>query len=93
MMDWDKRELALVSREISDGALANNVAYVEVFVFDARDAPRGFGRLLPETQRAICAKGGRNAHAAGLAYEWDSEAAKVAGRKGATASRAKAAAR
>jgi general stress protein YciG len=92
MMDWNARETLLVGREIRDGALAD-VSYVEVFVFDARDAPRGFGRLLPETQRAICAKGGRNAHAAGLAYEWDSEAAKVAGRKGATASRAKAAAR
>lgn len=44
--------------------------------------PRGFAAMPPEAQRALAAKGGRKAHALGTAYEWNSEAAQRAGRRG-----------
>lgn len=50
---------------------------------------RGFASMTPEKQREIAAKGGRAAHAKGVAHEWDSAEAKDAGRKGGLASGAK----
>lgn len=43
---------------------------------------RGFAGMTKEKQREIAAKGGRAAHKQGTAHEWDSEAARIAGRKG-----------
>jgi uncharacterized protein len=43
---------------------------------------RGFAAMSPEKQRAIASKGGKSAHAAGLAHEWTSETAREAGVKG-----------
>ncbi len=48
---------------------------------------RGFAGMDREKQRQIASKGGRSAHAKGTAHVWDSETAKVAGRKGGIASR------
>jgi general stress protein YciG len=43
---------------------------------------RGFAAMSPEAQRAIASKGGKSAHAQGVAHEFSSEEAKIAGRKG-----------
>jgi general stress protein YciG len=48
---------------------------------------QGFATLPSKTLRAICAKGGRSAHAQGKAYEWTREEARAAGRKGGSVSR------
>jgi general stress protein YciG len=44
--------------------------------------PRGFAALTPERRREISHKGGVSAHIKGSAHEWDSGAAREAGRKG-----------
>jgi general stress protein YciG len=44
--------------------------------------PRGFAALTPERRREISRKGGVTAHVKGSAHEWDSPAAREAGRKG-----------
>ena len=44
--------------------------------------PRGFAALTPERRREISQKGGVSAHVKGSAHEWDSGAAREAGRKG-----------
>lgn len=43
---------------------------------------RGFASMDRERQRAIASKGGRAAHASGHAHQWNSQEARVAGRKG-----------
>jgi len=43
---------------------------------------RGFAAMSPEQQRAIASKGGKSAHAQGVAHEFSSEEAKIAGKKG-----------
>jgi uncharacterized protein len=44
---------------------------------------RGFASMDPEAQREIASKGGRSAHAQGVAHEFESnEKAREAGRKG-----------
>jgi hypothetical protein len=50
---------------------------------------RGFSSMDPEKQREIASKGGKAAHQKGTAHEFTSEEARVAGRKGGAASRAK----
>ena len=47
---------------------------------------RGFASMNPEKQREIARKGGRAAHLKGTAHEWDSDEARLAGRKGGEAS-------
>lgn len=47
---------------------------------------RGFASMDEEKQREIASKGGKAAHAKGTAHEFDSEEARVAGRKGGEAS-------
>ena len=49
---------------------------------------RGFAALTPERRSEISRKGGIIAHLKGSAHEWDSTAAREAGRKGGLASRA-----
>jgi general stress protein YciG len=44
--------------------------------------PRGFAALTPERRKEISHKGGVSAHIKGSAHEWDSGAAREAGRKG-----------
>ena len=44
--------------------------------------PRGFAGMPREQVSAIARLGGRAAHAAGTAHEWDHEEASLAGRKG-----------
>lgn len=51
----------------------------------------GFGSIPAERLREISAKGGREAHKAGTAHEWDRKAAMDAGAKGGRAVKAKAA--
>lgn len=48
---------------------------------------RGFASMDRAKQREIAVKGGKAAHAAGTAYQWNSESAREAGRKGGTISR------
>jgi general stress protein YciG len=43
---------------------------------------RGFAAMSPEKQREIASEGGRAAHQQGVAHEWNSEEARLAGRKG-----------
>lgn len=43
---------------------------------------RGFASMSPEKQREIASKGGKAAHAMGMAHEFDSEEARRAGRLG-----------
>ncbi len=43
---------------------------------------RGFASMEPEKQRAIASKGGKAAHAQGLAHQFTSEEASAAGAKG-----------
>ena len=45
-------------------------------------ASRGFASMDPERQRAIASEGGKAAHIKGTAHEFNSEEARVAGRKG-----------
>jgi general stress protein YciG len=47
--------------------------------------PGGFAGMDPEVQREIASKGGRAAHAKGLAHEFTPEEAREAGRKGGAA--------
>jgi general stress protein YciG len=49
--------------------------------------PRGFAALTPERRKEISHKGGVSAHIKGNAHEWDSGAAREAGRKGGLAHR------
>jgi general stress protein YciG len=42
----------------------------------------GFASMDPDRQRTIASKGGKAAHAQGVAYEFDKESAREAGRKG-----------
>jgi general stress protein YciG len=43
---------------------------------------RGFGSMTPENRRRIASLGGKAAHAKGLAHQFTSEEARIAGRKG-----------
>jgi uncharacterized protein len=43
---------------------------------------RGFAAMDPAKQREIASKGGKAAHARGLAHEFDTSEAREAGRKG-----------
>ena len=45
-------------------------------------ASRGFASMDPERQREIASEGGKMAHEKGTAHEFNSEEARVAGRKG-----------
>jgi general stress protein YciG len=47
--------------------------------------PQGFATMSKEKQRDLARRGGVAAHRKGTAHEWTSEAARVAGRKGGTA--------
>lgn len=46
---------------------------------------RGFASMDPERLRAISSKGGRSAHAKGLAHRFTTEEARAAGKKGGAA--------
>jgi general stress protein YciG len=43
---------------------------------------RGFASMTLERRREVAGKGGRAAHAAGVAHEYNSETAREAGRRG-----------
>ncbi len=47
---------------------------------------RGFASMDPAKQRQIASKGGRMAHAKGVAHEWTAEEARKAGQKGGASS-------
>ncbi len=47
--------------------------------------PRGFAAMDPHMVKLIASLGGKAAHAAGTAHQFNSEEARVAGRKGGTA--------
>lgn len=44
---------------------------------------RGFANMPKERQKEIASMGGRTAHQKGTAHQWNSEAASIAGAKGA----------
>lgn len=52
-------------------------------------AKRGFAAMDPKLVSEIAKRGGKAAHEKGVAHEFNSEEAKVAGRKGGMATRAK----
>ncbi len=52
-----------------------------------RKNPRGFASLSVERRRELGSKGGRAAHEKGTAFEWNSDEARDAGRKGGRLSR------
>jgi uncharacterized protein len=52
------------------------------------DRPRGFAALSPERIRELASKGGKAAHAAGTAHQFNSEEGRAAGRKGGHATHA-----
>ena len=56
-------------------------------VEDASKTGRGFAGMPPEKQREIASKGGKAAHAQGVAHKWTSFEAQIAGRKGGSISR------
>lgn len=58
----------------------------------ARDRNQGFATMDPAKHREISRKGGQRAHALGKGHQWDSDAARAAGRKGGLATAAKRAA-
>jgi uncharacterized protein len=47
-----------------------------------KTASRGFGALDSDVQREIASRGGKAAHEAGVAHEFDGDEAREAGRKG-----------
>lgn len=47
--------------------------------------PRGFAAMSREVVQAIASKGGKAAHAAGLAHTFSSDEARAAGKKGGSA--------
>jgi general stress protein YciG len=47
---------------------------------------RGFASMDANKRRAIASKGGKAAHALGVAHRWTSEEARLAGKKGGEAS-------
>ena len=47
-----------------------------------RKANRGFAAMDAERQKEIARKGGRAAHEQGVAHEWNSDEARLAGKKG-----------
>jgi len=49
---------------------------------NGRKSNRGFAAMSPERQKQIASEGGRAAHRLGVAHEWSSEEARMAGRKG-----------
>jgi uncharacterized protein len=60
---------------------------------ESRKHLRGFAVMDPARQREIASQGGRAAHELGRAHTFNSEEAKLAGRKGAAAKKASWAAR
>ena len=50
---------------------------------------RGFSSMDKQKQKEIASKGGKAAHQKGTAHEFTSEEARIAGRKGGAASRAR----
>ncbi len=48
---------------------------------------RGFALMDRAKRRMMASKGGKTAHARGVAHEWTSEQARIAGRKGGLANR------
>ena len=55
--------------------------------------PRGFAAMDPALRRELCRKGGKRAHEIGVAHEWDSASASIAGKRGGLATSAKKAAK
>lgn len=51
----------------------------------ATGKPRGFAAMDPDKVRAIASKGGKAAHAAGTAHQFNEDEAREAGRKGGVA--------
>lgn len=51
-------------------------------VVKPKKSKRGFASMSKEKQRAIASKGGKVAHAQGLAHKWTAAEARAAGRKG-----------
>jgi general stress protein YciG len=54
---------------------------------ERKGSRRGFAAMDPKKQREIASKGGRAAHKHGSAHEWNSDEARMAGRKGGATSR------
>lgn len=77
-----------MSQLVSNNNPSSSVAVAVAVVAPARK-PRGFAALKARGDlahvREIASRGGRSAHALGLAHTWTRESAAAAGRKGAAA--------
>lgn len=47
-------------------------------------SPQGFAAMSPEERRAVASRGGKAAHAMGVAHQFTSDEARAAGKKGGT---------
>ena len=60
----------------------SNYNQTDNFENKSRTSKRGFASMDPQKQREIASKGGKAAHQQGVAHEWTTEEARMAGRKG-----------
>jgi general stress protein YciG len=60
----------------------NDVSYEEALRACMPNSTRGFASMPPEKVRAIAGRGGKAAHAKGVAHRWTRNEASSAGRKG-----------
>lgn len=49
---------------------------------NSNKSKRGFASMKPEVQQSIASRGGKAAHAAGTAHEFNTDEARAAGKKG-----------
>lgn len=75
-----------VSFRLAASALISRVGEKRTSMSETK-GKQGFASMTPEKKRDIASKGGKSAHALGVAHQWTSEEAQAAGRKGGTLSR------
>ena len=66
----------------TSSASSNNQEESRSEASGGRKSNRGFAAMSPERQKQIASEGGRAAHRLGVAHEWSSEEARMAGKKG-----------
>jgi uncharacterized protein len=70
--------------------MSDEQSVIDQPVADAPPKPKqrkGFAVMSRKLQKELAARGGRAAHAKGVAHQWTSEEARAAGRKGGATSR------
>ena len=67
---------------LDDSAVMADLATTDEEAPETSRGNQGFASMSKEKQRDIASKGGKAAHEAGTAHEWDSQEAAAAGRRG-----------